>query len=158
MAACIALCVLHAEQVQLGGVAPMILRMAGEGQVRVIDGVGRWPAAADRTFFQTAHRGRIPNGILRTVVPGAPDAWITPLARLSTRTFAEVAEPARQLAAEGFQVHDDLVGVLGHYAKYFRLFPENLRIWMPEDRPPERGHQSAAASCAIPILRAPCNG
>jgi gamma-glutamyltranspeptidase/glutathione hydrolase len=28
VAACIALCVLHCEQVQLGGIAPMMLRMA----------------------------------------------------------------------------------------------------------------------------------
>ncbi|MGV8989627.1 MAG: gamma-glutamyltransferase family protein [Cypionkella sp.] len=139
VAACIALCVLHAEQVQLGGVAPMILRMAHDGQVRVIDGVGRWPATADRMHFEAAHRSRIPTGILRTVVPGAPDAWITALARFGTKSFAEVAEPARQLAAGGFEAHDDLVEVVEHYAREFRLFPENARIWMPDGRPPERG-------------------
>jgi gamma-glutamyltranspeptidase/glutathione hydrolase len=139
VAACIALCVLHAEQVQLGGIAPMVLRMARDGQVRVIDGVGRWPANADPAHFEAAHRGRIPMGILRTVVPGAPDAWITALARFGTKSFAEVAEPARQLAVGGFAVHDDLVDTVDLYAKYFRLFPENARLWMPENQPPERG-------------------
>ena len=39
------------------------------------------------------HGGKIPLGILRTVVPAAPDAWITALRDCGTMTFGDVAAP-----------------------------------------------------------------
>ena len=44
------------------------------------------------------HGGKIPLGVLRIVVPAAPDAWITALKRYGTMSFGEVAsgsDPAR---------------------------------------------------------------
>ena len=40
------------------------------------------------------HGGKIPLGVLRTVVPAAPDAWITALKRYGTMSFGEVAGAA----------------------------------------------------------------
>lgn len=139
VAACIALTVLHSEQVQLGGVAPMIVRMAGDGRVRVLDGVGRWPALADRLHFQTSCRGRIPMGILRTVVPAAPAAWITALERFGTMRFADLAEPAHRLAGEGFPAHRDLAETTSQFGKYYAQFPGNAAIWMPQGVPVVEG-------------------
>ena len=134
VAASIALTVLHSEQVQLGGIAPMIIRMSAQGRTYTIDGVGRWPAKADRLMFENAHRGRIPSGILRTVVPGAPDAWLTALTRFGTMGFAELAQPAMRLARDGFAAHEDLVSVTTKFEKSYRQNPGNACIWLPNDQ------------------------
>ena len=42
----------------------------------------------------------IPAGLLRTIVPAAPDAWITALARFGTMSFGQVAESAIRLARD----------------------------------------------------------
>ncbi len=141
IAATIALCVLHSEQVQLGGVAPMLVRMARDGRTLAIEGAGRWPAAADRRQFEAAHRGRIPHGVLRTVVPAAPGAWVAALRRFGTRGFAELATPALQLAQAGFAAHEDLVACTTHFERYYRRYDENMRIWLPRGRPLEFGER-----------------
>ena len=135
VAATIALSVLHSEQVQLGGVAPMLVRLARDGKTRSIEGAGRWPMAADRRQFEAAHRGRIPHGVLRTVVPAAPGAWIAALLRFGTRGFAELATPALELASAGFAAHEDLVSCTTHFERYYRRYEENTRIWLPSGRP-----------------------
>ena len=139
VAACIALTVLQAEQVQLGGIAPMMLRMAGE--VHVLDGVGRWPAAADAAQFRQLHRGRIPQGILRSVVPGAPAAWVAALTRWGTRGLAQLAAPAARLAAEGFAVPVEMATVVGGLLRFFAAWPENRRIWFTDGQPPRAGQR-----------------
>lgn len=106
VAATIALCVLHSEQVQLGGVAPMLVRMARDGETLAIEGAGRWPAATERARFETEHGGRIPHGVLRSVVPAAPAAWLTALRRFGTMGFTELASPALALATAGFACRD----------------------------------------------------
>lgn len=139
VAAAIALSVLHCEQVQLGGIAPMILRMAADGRTRVIDGVGRWPARTDAEVFRSTHRGRIPPGVLRTVVPGAPAAWITALRHFGTRGLAELIAPSVRLAAEGFPVHAEMATVVAGLRRFFHSYPENQRLWLPGGEPPAEG-------------------
>jgi gamma-glutamyltranspeptidase/glutathione hydrolase len=53
------------------------------------------------------HGGEIPNGVRRTVVPAAPDAWITALERHGTMGFADVAEFAIRYARDADQVRAD---------------------------------------------------
>ena len=77
VAAGIALGVVHPDQVQVSGVAPMIVYLAGRDEAVSIAGLGPWPKAARLDLFVNEHGGRIPLGLLRTVVPAAPDAWIT---------------------------------------------------------------------------------
>ncbi len=139
VAATIALCVLHSEQVQLGGVAPMLVRMAHDGQTMAIEGAGRWPAATERARFESEHGGRIPHGVLRSVVPAAPGAWLTALRRFGTMGFAELATPALALATAGFAAHDDLVMCTTQFERYYRRYAENTRIWLPEGKPLQAG-------------------
>tara|TARA_R110002095_G_scaffold140248_2_gene121873 strand:+ start:20084 stop:21838 length:1755 start_codon:yes stop_codon:yes gene_type:complete len=136
VAASIALTVLHSEQVQFGGVAPILVYIAGENRYFSIEGAGRWPASATPDYFREKHRGRIPQGVLRTVVPAAPDAWLTALARFGTMGFADLAAPAQALAADGFPAHDDLVSCSTQFERYYRrISDDNARIWLPNDAP-----------------------
>ena len=79
VAAGIALAVLQSDLVNFAGVAPILVYRARERDVLTISGLGTWPRAVSPDHFQKHHNGRIPEGVLRTVVPAAPDAWITAL-------------------------------------------------------------------------------
>ena len=77
-----------------GGVAPIILYHAASDEVVTISGLGRFPAAATIEYFDRNHGGDLPEGILRSVVSSAPDAWMTALERYGTMTFEQVVAPA----------------------------------------------------------------
>src|SRR5215207_30339 len=72
VAAGIALGVLHSDQVQFSGVAPMVIYLAERDEVVTIAGLGGWPKATKPEELANG----IPLGLKRTVVPAAPDAWI----------------------------------------------------------------------------------
>ena len=84
----IALSVLQSELVNFAGVAPIILFDAVTNKVVTISGLGTWPKRIEPSLFEEHHRGSIPENILRTVVPAAPDAWLTALELYGTMTFA----------------------------------------------------------------------
>ncbi len=69
----IALGVLQSELVNVAGVAPIIVYLAETREVVTISGLGTWPAATDPELFRREHDSHIPEGILRTVVPAAPE-------------------------------------------------------------------------------------
>src|SRR5579871_3743468 len=93
-AAGIALGVLQSDLVDVAGVAPIMIYRAQTREVVTIAGLGGWPRALDPELFMRDHGGKIPKGVLRTVVPAAPDAWITALKRYGTMGFGEVAAAA----------------------------------------------------------------
>src|SRR3984893_13263040 len=90
-AAGIALGVLQSDLVDVAGVAPIMIYLADKDEVVTIAGHGQRPKTLDPQLFKTEHGGRIPKVVLRTVVPAAPDAWITALRRYGTMSFGEVA-------------------------------------------------------------------
>ena len=105
VAAGISLGVVQPEFVNVAGVAPIIIYSAAEKRIVTIPGLGTWPKAIERDYFKKNHGGKIPQGILRTVVPAAPDAWITALERFGTMSFGEVAQSAISYARDGFPVY-----------------------------------------------------
>src|SRR5262249_28573085 len=98
VAAGIALGVLQSDLVNVAGVAPIILYLADRREVVTISGLGGWPRAASLELFRQRYGGQIPEGVLRTVVPGAPDAWITALERYGTMGIGDVAAAAIRFA------------------------------------------------------------
>src|SRR5205085_59563 len=91
VAAGIALGVTQSDLVNCAGVAPILIYVAEKREVVTIAGLGTWPKALDPEFFMREHGGKIPVGVLRTIVPAAPDAWITALRRYGTMSFGDVA-------------------------------------------------------------------
>ena len=134
VAAGIAINVLQPDMTNFGGVAPIILHRADRGEVATISGLGRWPKKASVQFFKERCGGRIPPGVLRSVTPAAPDAWLTALERFGTRTFAEVVAPALELAERGFPVHQFLHDNVGSAAADMRQFPLNDATFFPNGR------------------------
>ena len=139
VAAGVALGVVHSDQVQFSGVAPMLVYTAERGEVFSIAGLGYWPQAAGLDLFLERYSGEIPVGLLRTVVPAAPDAWITALARFGSMSFAEVAAPAIRYAREGFTVHPVMAAFIERYRDRYRMWPSNAAIWLKDGEPPAAG-------------------
>ncbi len=139
VAAGIALSVLHSDLVNFAGVAPIMIRMSDTGRVVTIDGLGIWPRAASVEFFETRFGGAMPEGILRTVVPAAPAAWITALRDFGTMTFGETACFAVRYARDGFPVFPVFAEFIANNETGYRRTPENARIYLPKGRPPEIG-------------------
>jgi gamma-glutamyltranspeptidase/glutathione hydrolase len=130
VAAGIALGIVHSDQVQFSGVAPMLIYLAERDEVVSIAGLGYWPKAATLDYFLREHGGKLPLGILRTVVPAGPDAWITALSRFGTMSFAEVAAPAIRYAAEGIPMHPVMADFLSRYRDNYARWPSNAAIWL----------------------------
>ena len=130
----ICLAVLLSEYVNFAGVAPIIYRHFETGKVFTISGLGWWPQKASLEVIQRDYGGKIPAGILRTVVPGAPDAWITALDRFGTMSFGEVARAAIRYARNGFEVTRLSAEIYAAEADDLQRWPENERIYQSGHR------------------------
>jgi len=149
-AAGIALGVLQPDLVNFAGVAPILIRTA-QGQVETIAGLGCWPRALPADLFMREHGGRIPESALRTVVPAAPDAWITALERHGTMTFGDVAASAVRFAAGGFAVYPLLAQSISSRAAGYRRWSQNAAIFLPDGNPPAVGAKFLQADLARTI-------
>jgi gamma-glutamyltranspeptidase/glutathione hydrolase len=138
-AAGIALGVLQSDLVDVAGVAPIMIYLAEQREVVTIAGLGTWPKALDPEFFMREHGGKIPKGVLRTVVPAAPDAWITALRRYGTMSFGEVAAAAIRLARDGFSMYPLMAASLQRHEPDHRAWPSSAEIFLPNGRVPEAG-------------------
>ncbi|MDH3701441.1 MAG: gamma-glutamyltransferase family protein [Alphaproteobacteria bacterium] len=134
-----ALTVLQSEYVGFAGVAPMMIYLAERDEVVTIAGLGPWPKAASLDYFHREHDGAIPPGIMRTVVPAGPDAWITALERFGTMSFGEVAQFAIRFARDGFPAPRLMCDILAGYEDQFRRWPSSEAIYMPGGRLPRPG-------------------
>src|SRR3546814_719048 len=139
VAAGIALGVLESELVSVAGVASIILYSADHDEIVTISGVGGWPQAARCETFVREHGGSIPIGVLRTVVPAAPDAWITALARYGTMGFADVASFAIEFAERGFLMYPLMAELIATHRDTYAAFPSNREIYLPTGAAPEIG-------------------
>jgi gamma-glutamyltranspeptidase/glutathione hydrolase len=138
VAAGIATGVLEGTHVSFAGVAPIIIRMA-TGVVETISGLGWWPEAATPAYFAEHFGGKIPTGVARTVIPAAPDAWITALERHGTMSFAEVAAPSIRICAQGFPAHAFMANFIAKRRAMIERYPSTAEIYLPGGRPPAMG-------------------
>src|SRR5262245_55993077 len=129
--------VLEPEMAHFGGVAPIIYCPGTGGPVETISGLGRWPRAATIDYFEERHQADLPLGILRTVTPAAPDAWLTALARFGTMTFEQVIQPALDLVENGRPVDDRFHQVLN--SDEARGWPSTAAIYNPAGHVPQVG-------------------
>jgi gamma-glutamyltranspeptidase / glutathione hydrolase len=139
-AAGIALGVICADEVNVAGVAPIMIRKPG-GEVVTIAGLGGWPQSFPADLFMREFGGEMPEGIHLTVVPAAPDAWITALRDHGTMRFGDVAAAATRIARDGFAVYDYLAAQIAENASSYARWPQNAAIFLPGGRPPRAGER-----------------
>src|SRR5262249_40515888 len=144
----IALGVVQCDIVNVAGVAPIIVFDAESRKVSSISGLGRWPKAVTPDYFMTKHGGKIPRGILRSVVPAAPDAWTLALERWGTMRFGDVAQAAIRFARDGFSVHPLLSEIITTYQAGYAEWPSSAAVYLPNGRPPKVGERFVQSDLA----------
>ena len=139
VAAGICLGILQSDMVNFAGVAPIMIYLANSREIRTISGLGCWPKAASVRYFKERFDGEIPLGIHRTVVPGAPDAWVKALQLYGTMSLEEVTRDAISLAEYGFPMYPFLSNNLKAEVSSYMKWPSSTEIYLPRGRPPEPG-------------------
>ena len=139
VSACITLGVVQSDQVQFGGVAPIMVYLAEMDEVLTISGLGWWPKAVSLDYFVNECGGEIPVGVRRTVVPAAPDAYIQALSRYGTMSFGDAARHAIRCAREGIALHRHMKIYIERHAERIRNWPGNAECFLPDGRIPEVG-------------------
>ncbi|HEX2826823.1 MAG TPA: gamma-glutamyltransferase family protein [Burkholderiales bacterium] len=137
VAAGICVGVLQTDRVNFAGVAPIMIYLAQPRKVINIDGLGTWPKAASIEYFRREHGGAMPPGILRTVMPAAPAAWIKVLAEYGTMSFGEVAAAAIRLTRDGFSMHEFMAEYIRDHEASYRRWPSSAEVFLPNGRPPK---------------------
>src|SRR5690242_3300996 len=136
VAAGICLSVLQTDIVNFAGVAPIMIWLAESRKLVNIDGLGVWPRAARIEVFHEKYEGRMPPGLLRTVVPAAPDSWITALELYGTMSFGDIAKAAIRYARDGFAMHPLMADYIAEQEEAYRRWPANAAVYLPGGKPP----------------------
>ncbi len=134
-----------------GGELSALGYTARDRRVFAVNGNTVAPRAATIEWFRKNGIALIPfSGVLAAGPPAVPHALLTVLGRFGTKTFAEVATPALELAEGGFPLHPALRGpapasLLGDFslagsAELFRTtWPASAKVYLPGGRLPDVG-------------------
>ena len=145
--------VVHPDMVSFAGVAPILVHLGRTGETFEVSGVGPYPKRATADFFREKCGGQIPVGLLRTVVPAAPDAWCAALERWGTKTFGETVAPALECAERGFPLSVFSAYQFGRAADKVRRFPTSAAVYLKDGQGPPPGHLLVEAELAETIKK-----
>lgn len=135
-----------------GGEAPILIRTKA-GKVYAIAGVGTMPKLATAEMFRTRRlqageileidpgglKGIIPvAGIMPALVPGMVEAGLVALREFGTKSFNDVIAPAIELA-DGFPIDEMRSGSIAQCRRFFDLWPDSKRHFMPDGKVPAPG-------------------
>ncbi|MCL2368998.1 MAG: gamma-glutamyltransferase [Oscillospiraceae bacterium] len=135
VSALLALNVTANQAASFPGVAPILLYDAENNIVRSYIGAGTAPAAATVDFFHGRGHDYVPNlNILAQLLPASPDVLIAILTEYGTMSFAELAQPAIELARYGFPIHqqmaNDMDFSLIERIGFSFLMPYNAQVYL----------------------------
>jgi gamma-glutamyltranspeptidase/glutathione hydrolase len=152
VAAMLAASVVEYSHFGFGGEAPILIR-AKDGKVFAIAGVGTMPKSATAEFFRerklqpgevqetdpSGLSGMVPvAGLMPALVPGMVDAALVALKTFGTMTFADVAQPAIELA-DASVVDETRANAIMRSRKFLELWPSSKAVFMPNGRAPRAG-------------------
>jgi len=135
-----------------GGEAPILIRTK-DGRVFAIAGVGTMPKMATADFFRhrkmqpfevqniedNGLKGMVPvAGLMPALVPGMVDAVLVALREFGTRSFAEVVEPAIELA-DGAPLDETRAGSIIRSRRFFDVWPSSKNVFIPNGKMPGLG-------------------
>ena len=136
----------------MGGEAPILIRTK-DGKVWSIAGVGTMPKSATADFFAPAVpdlsevlsldpgglKGFIPvAGLMCALVPSMVDAGLLALKEFGTKSFAEIAQPAIELA-DGMAIDEMRAGSIARSRRFFDIWPDSKKPFMPTGHIPMPG-------------------
>src|SRR5437867_4101050 len=114
----------------IGSDAVLLVYDARAKKVFSINAEGTAPRLATIDWYKKNQGGKLPvdDGLLAATVPGVVDAWFLLLDRWGTKTFAEVLQPAIELAENGFPIGNQLARAIAQ-SKKLRKYPTSVRIY-----------------------------
>lgn len=116
----------------LGSDAQILIYDARSKKVFSLNAEGTAPKLATIDWYRTHEGNKIPtnDSLLSGTVPGLVDAWYILLSRWGTKTFAEVLQPAIELAERGVPMGRSLNSMsLQKYPTTARLYAPNGKVW-----------------------------
>jgi gamma-glutamyltranspeptidase/glutathione hydrolase len=128
--------VIQPDMCNLGGIAPIVLRTAGDRRIWSAAGVGPWGAATDLDAFRDRWSGDIPLGSATGIVPGAPDALLAALARFGTWSFTDLIAPSIAYARDGLVLDHRTAIALEIMGRSFCQWESSRAVYWPRGRPP----------------------
>jgi gamma-glutamyltranspeptidase/glutathione hydrolase len=138
----LALAVVWPSAGNLGGGGFMVIRLAG-GKATTIDYREMAPAAAHRNVYLNEKGDYIKEsstyGHRAAGVPGTVAGLAYALEKYGKMSWADVSEPARKLAADGFPVWYQLERSLKNASEGLSRYPETKRIFLRDGKPYETG-------------------
>ena len=138
----LALAVVWPSAGNLGGGGFMVIRLSN-GKATAIDYREMGPAAAHRNVYLDEQGNYIKEsstyGHKAAGVPGTVAGLAYALEKYGTMKWADVAEPARKLAADGFPVWHQLERSLKGSSEQLSRYPETKRIFLRNGKPYETG-------------------
>src|ERR1700730_8204708 len=143
--------VVHPDMVSFAGVAPILVHLASTGETYEVSGVGPYPRRASAEYFRTKHGGDIPIGLLRTVVPSAPDSWCVALERWGTLSFADTVAGALECADHRFPTSAFSASIIASNAERYTRCPPSAALSLPGGRPHAAGQLFVPAELAATI-------
>ena len=153
VAAMLAAAVTEFSHFGLGGEAPILVRTR-DGKVHALAGVGPMPKLATAEFFRNRRllpgeltnrpepdglKGMVPvAGLMPALVPGMIEAALVALREYGTKSFAEVAQPAIELA-DGFPIDETRCGAIERGRRFLEPWPTSRAVFLPGGRVPRPG-------------------
>lgn len=132
-----ALAVVHPEAGNLGGGGYMLIRMA-DGREAAIDYKEMAPAIASATLFQNPREAQV--GYKASAVPGTVAGLAMAHQKFGKLTWAQVIEPARRLARNGFPASQRMEIILALQVPVMKQFGETAKIFLHgSDQPLKQG-------------------
>jgi gamma-glutamyltranspeptidase/glutathione hydrolase len=112
----------------LGSDATLLIYSANDNKVYSLNAEGTAPKLATIEWYKTHRGGKIPvnDSLLSGTVPGAVDAWYIMLSKWGTKTFAEVLQPAIDLAERGVPI-----GGRGLSSQALQKYPTSVKLFAP---------------------------
>ena len=141
VAAGIASNVVQVDMSNFGGIAPILVRPANSEVAYSVAGIGRWSRSASLDQLLERYGGNLPLEGAPAIVPGAPAGWIRALREFGTMSFAEVAQPAIELAKQGFVVDRRLAESLEITGRRYTKWASSAAIYQPHGRPLMEGER-----------------
>ncbi len=124
----------------VGSDAVILAYIAKEKRVVSINAEPRAPKLATIDWYEKNNKGVIPDsdGLLSGGIPGVVDAWYILLDRWGTMSFAQVLQPAIELAENGYPLSESRARAIAGSEK-LRKYPTTARIYLPNGQAPQPG-------------------
>jgi len=151
-----ALAVVHPEAGNIAGGGYMLIRMA-DGRATAIDYKEMAPAAANPNMYKSADEQRF--GYKASAVPGTVAGLALAHKKFGKLTWAQVIEPARLLAKNGFPASQRMEIILALQVPIMKQFPETAKVFLHgAETPLKQGELVRQPDLAATLQRIQENG